>query len=851
MHPLPEYPRPAMRRDSYENLNGLWQYAITASAQRPAGWDGEILVPYAPECRASGVGRTLQPGQWLHYHRYFAPPAGTGGRVLLHFGAVDYACAVQVNGHLVGGHRGGYWPFTLDVTAQLNDTGRNSLWVAVQDPTGHGTQARGKQTLKPGGMFYPAQSGIWQTVWLERVPENYIQSLTVTPDYDARTVTVKAHTSAPGGAANLWAVVRAGGVTIAEDWGSDEAGQDGEVTLHIADEYFFPWSPDTPFLYDLTVGTTQGEEEQFDTVHSYFALRKWSCAPDAHGVLRFCLNDKPILLNGLLDQGYWPEGLYTPPSDAAVERELSEVKALGYNLLRKHAKIEPQRWYYHCDKLGLVVWQDMVNGGSKYNLWFVTYLTNVLQPLMRRLPDKAALWGLLSRGSESSREEYRRELEDTVQALRCHPCVGCWVPFNEGWGQYDAAGAVQTIRTLDDTRLVDEASGWYDQGGGDVYSLHNYFYPLRVRPQTRTVALSEYGGIAWPMPGHEPPRKTYGYGTAKSREELTARYKKMQLGTVLPQLQKGLSALVYTQLTDVEDEVNGLFTYDRTAIKPDANAVRSVNAALAAEDKPTKPTRFETDKEKLRQIIRKTLNESFTVEDFARKLLQYGVTVKESRGRFSYLTPDRTKPITGRKLGDSFDKAAVLAALEQNALRSENTLTSNDGNPLDRTLSSNEGASDKFAPKQSVPQAPSIGRMVDREAKRAEGKGIGYDRWATMHNLKAWSKTFMYLQEHDLLSPDKLSAAVDAAGAEAREARSRYDAATAKVTDKKAMLEAMDNYRKTYPVIKEYRAIRKEKDKQKFYAAHEADFIINDAAKRQLDKLGARKLLRKRKEVVE
>ena len=266
-----------------------------------------------------------------------------------------------------------------------------------------------------------------------------------------------------------------------------------------------------------------------------------------------------------------------------MERELSEVKALGYNLLRKHAKIEPQRWYYHCDKLGLVVWQDMVNGGSKYNLWFVTYLTNVLQPLMRRLPDKAALWGLLSRSSESSREEYRRELEDTVQALCCHPCVGCWVPFNEGWGQYDAAGAVQTIRTLDDTRLVDEASGWYDQGGGDVYSLHNYFYPLRVRPQTRTVALSEYGGIAWPMPGHKPPRKTYGYGTAKSREELTARYKKLQLGAVLPQLQKGLSALVYTQLTDVEDEVNGLFTYDRTAIKPDANAVRSVNAALAAE----------------------------------------------------------------------------------------------------------------------------------------------------------------------------------------------------------------------------------------------------------------------------
>ena len=583
MHPLAEYPRPAMRRDSCEILNGPWQYAITQTAEYPAAWQGSILVPYSPEAPASGVNRTLQPGQWLHYHRFFAPPTGTGGRVLLHFGAVDYACAVQVNGHLAGGHRGGYWPFTLDITDLLNGTGRNSLWVAVQDPTGHGTQARGKQTLRPGGMFYPAQSGIWQTVWLERVPDNYIQTLTVTPDYDARTVTVRVHTAKPGGAVNLWAMVRAGGMTIAEDWGSDEADQDGEVTLNIPEEHFFPWSPDTPFLYDLTVGTNQGEEAEFDTVHSYFALRKWSCAPDAHGVLRFCLNDKPILLNGLLDQGYWPEGLYTPPSDAAVERELSEVKALGFNLLRKHAKIEPQRWYYHCDRLGLIVWQDIVNGGSAYNLWFVTYLTNVLQPLLRRFPDGKACRRLLSRAKPAGREEYAHELADTVQALRCHPCIACWVPFNEGWGQFDAGKAVQALRTLDGTRMVDEASGWFDQGGGDVHSLHNYFYPLRIRPQKRTVALSEYGGIAWPMPGHEPPHKTYGYGTAKDRQELTARYKKLQLKTVLPQLEKGLSALVYTQLTDVEDEVNGLFTYDRAAVKPDANAVRSVNAALAAE----------------------------------------------------------------------------------------------------------------------------------------------------------------------------------------------------------------------------------------------------------------------------
>ena len=581
-HPLPEYPRPALRRDSFESLNGLWQFAITKSAQLPRQWEGDILVPYSPETRASGVGRTLQPGEWLHYYRSFALPAGSGGRVLLHFGAVDYACAVQVNGHLVGGHRGGYWPFTFDITEALN-ADHNRLWVAVQDPTGAGVQARGKQTLRPGGMFYPAQSGIWQTVWLERVPDNYIETLTVTPDYDARTVTVRARTAKPGGAVNLWAVVRAGGVTIAEDWGSDEADRDGAVTLNIPEEHFFPWSPDSPFLYDLTVGTTQGEEESFDTVHSYFALRKWSCAPDARGVLRFCLNDRPLLLNGLLDQGYWPEGLYTPPSDAAVVHELQTIKELGFNLLRKHAKIEPQRWYYHCDKLGLIVWQDMVNGGEPYRLWFVTYLTNVLQPLLRKLPDTAALRGLLSRRSEASREEYGRELEATVEALRGHPCIGCWVPFNEGWGQFDAAQAVETLRTLDPDRLVDEASGWYDQGGGDVDSRHNYFYPLHLRPGRRTVALSEYGGIAWPMPGHEPPRRTYGYGTAKSRAELTGRYRKLQLETVLPQLRNGLSALVYTQVSDVEDEVNGLVTYDRQAIKPDPVAVRAVNEALEAE----------------------------------------------------------------------------------------------------------------------------------------------------------------------------------------------------------------------------------------------------------------------------
>ena len=571
MIPFPEYPRPALRRDSFLNLNGSWSYAITADEALPHAWDGEILVPYSPETAASGVRRTLQPNQWLHYQRMFTPPDGVGGRVLLHFGAVDNDCVILVNHREVGRHSGGYWPFSLDITDHLQD-GENTLHVAVQDASDCGIQAHGKQKLTPGGMFYPAQSGIWQTVWLERVPENYIQSLTVTPDYDARTVTVKAHTSAPGGAANLWAVVRAGGVTIAEDWGSDEADQDGEVTLHIADEYFFPWSPDTPFLYDLTVGTTQGEEEQFDTVHSYFALRKWSCAPDEKGVLRFCLNDKPILLNGLLDQGYWPEGLLTAPAPESYADDILAMKRLGFNTLRKHIKVEPEEFYYQCDRLGMIVWQDMVNNGS-YRYFRDTVLPTIG---IQKWNDRRLHL------DERSRNTFRQGAADAVNQLKNHPCICYWTIFNEGWGQFDSDRVCGWFRTLDATRFIDTTSGWFRGKNTDVDSRHQYFGKLRLTGDgLRPLVLSEFGGKTWRVEGHIfNPDKAYGYGACPTREALNEAVAALYRESIVPAVEKGLCAAIYTQVSDVEDEVNGLITYDRRVVKLDADTMLPISRAL-------------------------------------------------------------------------------------------------------------------------------------------------------------------------------------------------------------------------------------------------------------------------------
>ena len=569
--PHPEYPRPALRRDHWQNLNGPWQAAFTPSSARPARFDRDILVPFSPEAPLSGVNRQLKPDEFLHYHRSFTAEYKADDRVLLHFGAVDHACTVYVNGREIGSHEGGYLPFTFDVTDALC-AGENDLYLCVQDPSDTGHQARGKQKLKRGGMYYTAQSGIWQTVWLETVPAKHITQLEITPDLSASCIRICAEGNLPDACAGALCKAYAEGKLLSQC----TLDQDGCAQLSLPDPHL--WSPEDPFLYDLTLELPSG-----DRVQSYFAMREYGIARDARGVLRFTLNGKPILLNGLLDQGYWPEGLYTAPDDDALIQDIARVKAMGFNLLRKHAKIEPQRWYYHCDRLGMIVWQDMPNGGGRYNAWFVTYAINVLQPLLRRFPDR--FYRLLARTDARERERYYDELAQMVQLLSAHPCIGCFVPFNEGWGQFDAQKATALVRSLDkQKRPVDEASGWFDQGGGDVDSIHNYFYPLRVKPaKDRVVALSEYGGIAWPC--RLTTDKTYGYGTAKTQEEFAARYEKLMLSSVRPQIARGLSALVYTQVSDVEDEINGLFTYDREVQKlPTETALKCAKALQEAFD---------------------------------------------------------------------------------------------------------------------------------------------------------------------------------------------------------------------------------------------------------------------------
>ena len=552
-HVLPEYPRPQLRRESYLNLNGLWDYAITASADPPENWDGKILVPFSPECELSGVNRTLQPGQFLWYRRFVDLPDGflrsDSSRILLHFGAADYVCSVFLGGKEVFRHVGGYTPFAVDVTDAAS-AGGFELLVRIIDATDQADQTRGKQKLKPGGIWYAAQSGIWQTVWMECVPENYIRGLRILPRFDTQEL-------------ELW--VAGEGECQAEYCGCVHSFPAGQPAVLPVPE-MHPWSPEDPFLYDLRL--TLGD----DHVESYFAMRKFSVETDQDGRARLFLNGVPYFHNGVLDQGYWCDGFLTAPSDEALVFDIETAKRMGFNMLRKHVKVEPLRWYYHCDRLGMLVWQDIPNGGTRYNPLIVS------APLVTGIHIKDDRYSLFGRKRPESRQQYYNELHEVLNTLINCPCVAMWVPFNEGWGQFDAEAVCSRILETDDTRTIDHASGWHDQGIGNIRSEHVYFRPYRFAPdlQDRAVVLSEFGGYTLRIQGHSRNGKTFGYKRFDSANSFRFALAELYRQQIAPACAEGLSAAVYTQLSDVETELNGLLTYDRRAAKVSPDLLRNI-----------------------------------------------------------------------------------------------------------------------------------------------------------------------------------------------------------------------------------------------------------------------------------
>ena len=544
---LPEYPRPQMRRASYINLNGQWDYAFTkAGEKQPESWSGKILVPFSPECELSGVGRALEPDEYLWYRRDWQRPEHNG-RVILHFGAVDQSCTVYINGLRAYRHSGGYLPFEFDATGFLQKD-VNEISVSVRDLSDTSWHSRGKQRTKRGGIWYTRQSGIWQTVWAECVPLDCIKRLRITPDFANACVDISAETIGD----------RRGEVIF--------GGSSYPLPAHIELPGFEAWSPENPKLYDFSV--RYGEDE----VQSYFAMRKFSVENDASGVKRLFLNGKPYFHNGLLDQGYWSDGMYTAPSDEALIFDIQTAKDMGFNMLRKHIKIEPLRWYYHCDRLGMLVWQDMANGGGEYNPVIIS------APLVTGIHLDDRQHKLFARSEHEGRVQYELELTEMIELLYNCPCIAMWVPFNEGWGQFDAKRIAEKVAQLDPTRTIDHASGWHDQKCGQTKSLHVYFKKYVFKPDKlgRAVLLSEFGGYNLRIDGHSFSDTDFGYKRFKSARELEKALGKLYSGQIRPAYRLGLAATVYTQLTDVEDEVNGLITYDRKVVKLDPNAVKII-----------------------------------------------------------------------------------------------------------------------------------------------------------------------------------------------------------------------------------------------------------------------------------
>ena len=535
--PWQAYPRPQLKRESYLNLNGEWEFtALPESLARelPVGYDRKILVPFCPESPLSGIQAHHGEDEHLFYRRAFTLPEGfRRGRVLLHFGAVDQYAEVYVNGKQVGSHLGGYEHFSFDITDCLQT--ENTLEVHCTDDLRSRVQPYGKQTLKRGGMWYTPVSGIWQTVWLESVPEVYVNELDIRVTLREATITIKPALS---------------GTVTCE--GKHYPLENGVAV--ITPETVVHWTPETPHLYPFTV------EAGTDSFESYFALRTLEVRK-VGDYPRLCLNGAPYYFHGLLDQGYWPDGLFTPASPQCYADDILAMKALGFNMLRKHIKVEPDRFYYDCDRLGMVVFQDMVNNGDYSFLRDTVYPTFLSQFMDDRKLHR----------DEKTREAFLRAMEATVRQLKNHPCICCWTIFNEGWGQFDSTAAYRRLKGLDDSRFIDSTSGWFRGGETDVESLHIYFDMWhRMKPSDKPIVLSEFGGFTYSAPRHIfNPDKSYGYGTCKTKEELTARLEKIYRERVIPAVKKGLCASVYTQVSDVEDEINGLVTYDRRVVKPD------------------------------------------------------------------------------------------------------------------------------------------------------------------------------------------------------------------------------------------------------------------------------------------
>ena len=542
-------------------LHGEWDYAIVSlEDEKDFESQGEILVPFSPETLLSGVGRQLQPTEYLWYQKELTFTTEEcerkvqGQRCLLHFDAVDQQAIVYINGTEVARHYGGYLPFEADITDYVGDE-KIVLQVRVRDESDTSYHTRGKQTLKRGGMFYTAQSGIWQSVWYEWVPKNHVKRYRIIPDYDNAKVIIE-----------LFSRSKFESVSLDVDGDKDNNiavyydNKESNVTISFADGKFESWSPENPYLYYFTLKADE------DVIRGYFAMRAFTIEKDEKGIPRFCLNHKPYFLNGLLDQGYWPDGLMTAPCDEAFVYDIELAKQKGFNMIRKHIKIEPLRWYYHCDRLGMIVWQDMVNGGTTYNMPWVCYMPTAIPALGRVIKDN--MYHMFSRKVVESRECWEIECRGTLDHLCNVPSISTWVPFNEAWGQFDAARIANEVKAYDPTRTVDHASGWFDQKAGDFNSVHNYFRKLRVeKDDKRAFVISEYGGYACHIKGHSSVERIFGYKKYETKEELSKAFHQLLDEQVMPLVEKGLSGVVYTQLSDVEEEVNGLVTYDRKVCK--------------------------------------------------------------------------------------------------------------------------------------------------------------------------------------------------------------------------------------------------------------------------------------------